>query len=539
MMTILACKRQLKDMARKRFAYEFDVDEAERCVAFIETLPHVKGKFAADKRKLILEPWQKFFITTLFGWYHKKKGRRRFREAYLCVARKNGKSMLAAAIGLLMLIADGEFGAEVYSGATNEKQAYEVFRPAKQILRKFRDLRELAGADIMAHSISIPQDGSRFEALIGDPPDGQSPSCAIVDEYHEHPSTSLYDTMLTGMGSREQPLLLVTTTAGATIGGPCYTLQREHEKILAGVGKRRPVHEQKFILIYHAEEDDDWTDPAVLIKANPNLDRSTSKDFLIAMQQDAADSPAKQNVFRNKHLNQWTAAKHAFYNLVKWARCKNSQAKVENFLGESCIFSLDLSSKSDLTAYLKIFPVQKERIHYYVFPRFYLPEDKVHEDPTGKYLQWLTAGYLTVTDGNEIDMQVVERDVMADMALYDCMECVYDPWRAVELSRRLTDAGATMVEYRNTTARMSEPMKETEAAINGKRLHHDDNDVMNWCISNVISRTDANSNVFPRKETDESKIDGATALIMGTGRLMFREDLPTMSDWLNSSPITG
>lgn len=536
-LTILACKRQLHDLTRKRYKYEFSADEAERVVDFCERLPHVKGaQFAGKRMNFTAEPWQCFFLTTLFGWVDKKKFTRRFREAYLCVARKNGKSFLAAAIGLFMLLADGEHGAEVYSGATTEKQAYEVFRPAKQMLRRFKELRELAGADIMAHSISVPADGSRFEALVGDPGDGASPSLAIVDEYHEHKSNNLFDTMISGMGARLQPMQLVTTTAGSTISGPCHTYQKELEKILTGSVKKSPVHETKFVLIFHTDDNDDWTDPKVLVKANPNIDVSVSKEYLIHRQQDAAGSPAKQNVFKNKHLNLWTAARSAYYNLINWGKCKNSQANIQRFAGEPCVIGVDLSSKSDLTAVMRVFPVVDQRVHYHLFPRFYLPEDKVLDDPNGMYQTWLNAGFLKITEGNEIDLQIIERDLMQDMERFDVLEVAYDPWRGAEISRRMRDSGAPMVEFRNTTQNMSEPMKETEAAINGKRVTHDDNDVMSWCVSNTVARMDANENVFPRKEGNENKIDGVTALIMAVGRTMFREDLPSVDDWL-SDPI--
>ncbi|NJA60657.1 terminase large subunit domain-containing protein, partial [Streptomyces sp. NEAU-H3] len=182
----------------------------------MQLLPHTKGEWAFKRQLITLEPWQLFGLAVTFGWVKKKGGHRRFRESYWEVPRKNGKSVVAGGVGISMFVADGEFGAEVYAGATTEKQAWEVFRPAKLM------------------DMNIPSDFSRFEPLIGNPGDGASPSCAIVDEYHEHPTSAQYDTMLTGMGARRQPLMFIITTAGADIEGPCYDKRRQVVEMLAG-----------------------------------------------------------------------------------------------------------------------------------------------------------------------------------------------------------------------------------------------------------------------------------------------------------------
>lgn len=231
----LACKRHLDDLIKsknKDFPYKFEPKLAEKKIAFIELLPHTKGEWAMKRLSITLEPWQKFGIGCTFGWVRKKDGYRRFRESYWEVPRKNGKSAIAAGVALNMFANDGEFGSEVYAGATTEKQAWEVFKPARLMAVRSPDFIEAAGVLINAGSLEIPDEGSIFEPIIGDPPDGQSPHCAVVDEFHEHPTSALYDTMQTGMGARRQPMIFTITTAGFNIEGPCYDLRARVQEML-------------------------------------------------------------------------------------------------------------------------------------------------------------------------------------------------------------------------------------------------------------------------------------------------------------------
>jgi phage terminase large subunit-like protein len=313
-----ACQRQVNDLDRQdtdEFPYIFNpqmVDEggnkyfpAERICNLISLLPHTKGKWAAKQENIQLEPWQQFNLTTLFGWVHRETGLRRFREAYEEIPRKNGKSLLAAGIGHYMFALDGEHGAEVYSGATTEKQAWEVFRPARLMAKRSPDYCESKGILVNASNMAIIENGSRFEPLIGTPGDGASPSCAIVDEYHEHATDELVETMETGMGAREQPLLFVITTAGSNMSGPCY-LKRDYAiKVLSG----QFVNEQMFALIYGIDEGDDWTLESALRKANPNFGVSVGADYLLSRQQVAMQSANRQNAFKTKHLNIWVGAR--------------------------------------------------------------------------------------------------------------------------------------------------------------------------------------------------------------------------------------
>lgn len=265
---IQACQRHLDDLMAeksKSFRYRFDKDLAERAAKFIQLLPHTKGEWAFKRMPITLEPWQLFVICCAFGWVNKGIRLRRFREVYTEIPRKNGKSAISAGVALYCFACDNEFGAEVYSGATTEKQAWEVFRPERLMCKRTPMLTEAFGIEVNASNMNRPEDGARFEPLIGNPGDGSSPHCAVVDEYHEHATDALYTTMLTGMGARRQPLMWAITTAGYNIEGPCYDKRREVIEMLNG----SVPNDELFGIIYTVDEGDDWTDPQVLEKANP------------------------------------------------------------------------------------------------------------------------------------------------------------------------------------------------------------------------------------------------------------------------------
>lgn len=525
----LACKRHLDDLKaskRKTFPYYFDEAAASKVCTFLSLMPHTKGQWARKRETITLEPWQCFAFCALFGWKIKKNDRRRYRRAYFAVPRKNGKSIIGSGLGLYMFSVDGEFGAEVYSGATTEAQAWEVFRPAKQMLERTHELREALGAEVWAKALLVPADGSRFEPVIGKPGDGASPSCAIVDEYHEHDTSELVDTMETGMGAREQPLLLMITTAGFNIAGPCYDQEVDAKKVLEGVLDDPEL----FALIYTIDEGDDWTKPAALRKANPNFGISVDEDFLLSQQRQAMQSASKQTRFKTKHLNIWCSAKSAWLNMLEWAKCADLTLRREQFKGERCYLTLDLASRSDICVLMLVFVrVIDGKQHFYLFGDYYLPEAAIEnaEKNANAYRKWVIEGFLQQHDGAEIDFDLIEEDMLALVAEYGPDEVIFDPYRAAQLEQRLTKNGKTAVEYRQTVPNMSLPMKELESAIKAGRVHHDGNPLLTWMMSNVVAKLDAKDNIYPRKEKPEQKIDGPVAAIMGVGRAISGAEVTT------------
>lgn len=517
----LACKRHLSDLKRAKsddYLYEFSPEKAARVINFVEMLPHTKGKWAQKKESIVLEPWQCFVLGVIYGWVRKSDGMRRFREAYLEVPRKNGKSVIASGVGLFGLIADGEYGAEVYSGATTEKQAWEVFRPARLMAKNLEGFATHFGLEVNASNILRLEDFARFEPLIGNPGDGSSPSLALVDEYHEHKNSDLYDTMLTGMGSREQPLMLVITTAGANMGGPCYEKRVEIQKVLRGVLE----DERSFGIIYGLDEGDDWKDPESWVKANPNLGVSLSYDYIEAQVASAIRTPSRQNSVKTKHFNIWVGAKSAWLDMERWRKQADDSLKISDFEDCPSWVGLDLATKLDIAArvsvFLKIINGQK---HYYLFPHFYLPEDALIDSKNAKqYGGWSEEGFIQIIDGAEIDFQQIQEEILALPRSQNVSELVYDPWQSTQLAQAVRAEGVEAVEYRNTVGNMSPPMRELEGALASGRLHHPDNPVFNWMASNVVAKEDAKENIFPRKETPENKIDGIVAALFAMGRAM-------------------
>jgi phage terminase large subunit-like protein len=539
---ILACKRHIRDIERSKtddFPYEFVAAKADRKCGIIELLPHTKGKWAQNRENLKLEPFQCFAVCSLFGWVHKDSGHYRFSEAYLCLPRKNAKSTLAAAIGHVKFAADDEFGAEVYSGATSEKQAWEVFRPARLMAKNTPTFTSHYGVEVHAKSLTLPKNGSRYEPIIGKPGDGASPSCAIVDEYHEHLDDTLYDAMKTGTVARDNALLLVITTAGSDRSGPCYALQVEAQGVLEG----KISNENLFVLIYTIDEGDDWTTEAALKKANPNWGVSINIDRIKAIQRDAIQSARKQNTFKTKHLNMWVNAAVGWMNMADWDKCADPTLRIEDFEGEPCWIGLDLASKLDLAAKVRVFRREiAGKPHLYAFGQYYLNEHAVEGHP--HYIGWKNQGILTVTEGSSTDFNRIADDLSDDRKRFIVKEIPHDQHNASPLLQFLQaradwDQRIVPIDIVQSRINMSPPMKELEALVANGQFHHDGDPLLGWAIGNVVVKPDANDLIFPRKERDENKIDPAVALIMPVGRALMNEPGFNAEDMLMVYSPTG
>lgn len=530
---VKTCQQFLADLDAQqavKFPYYFDEAKAEKACKFIQYLPHTKGEWALKRQNITLEPWQLFIVANAFGWLRKSNNLRRYREIYIEVPRKNGKSAISAGVGLYMFCMDNEFGAEIYSGATTEKQAWEVFRPARLMCKKTDLLCSTFGIEVNASNLNRPADGSRFEPLIGSPGDGASPSCAIVDEYHEHKNDELYTTMLTGMGARKQPLMFIITTAGYNIEGPCYDKRRE---VIEKLNWAIP-NDELFGIIYTIDEDDDWTDESVLRKANPNFDVSVYGDYLISQQNKAINNARLTNTFKTKHLNVWVSAKESYFNMVSWENCKDETLTLEEFQGDDVVLGLDMARKLDMNSLVKVFSriIDGKRHYYCIAPEFFVPEDTVYNTDAAlkrvvdKYQKWVNSGHLTATDGAEVDYREIE-EVIKDTNQEHRVSCVaIDPHGAIAISHNLADEGLNPITITQNYTNLSDPMKELEAAIESGRFHHDGNPIMTWCIGNVVGKTVPGNDdvVRPIKEIPENKIDGAVALMMAIGRIMLNVD---------------
>ncbi len=529
---VLACQRHIDDLKSeksKSFKFCFDKHKAERACRFIQKLPHTKGEWFKKKKKIKLEPWQMFIVVSIFGWLKKKNKLRRFTEVYAEIPRKNGKSILGACIALYMFLCDGEGSPEIFSGATTEKQAWTVFRPARLMVKNTPALRKKFGIEVNATNLNTPSDDGMFEPLIGNPGDGQSPSCALVDEYHEHRDNGLYDTMLTGMGARRQGLLVAITTAGYDIGGPCYDQRRLVIEMLEDTSP----DDSLFGIIYTIDEGDKWNDPKALAKANPNLGVSVFSDYLEAQQRRGIKNTRFTNKFKTKHLNVWTSGSVNFFKMDKWAACEDKTLTLEQFNGEECYIGLDLARKLDLNSMSRLFykDIDGKRHYYSVCPRFWVPEDTVFENDNrrikDRFMDWVERDFLYATDGAEIDYREILEEAKLANVDHKVIECPIDPHGATALTHKLDEENLEPITITQNYQNMSDPMKELEAAIITGRFHHDGNPIMTWCISNVQGKYLPGNDdiVMPKKEKPEYKIDGATGLIMAIGRSMVVEEV--------------
>ncbi len=512
-----ACRRFIKDLKRKDIY--LDQGKAEEWCGFLEKLPHVKGKWKGTKLKL--SDWQIFCTVNIFGWYL-NNSRRRFRSIYIEVGRKNGKSFWFGGIGVGMLAIDGEYGAEIYCGATTEDQAWHVFKPAKMICDLLPKLRKKYGIEVNAKTLSILKDGAIFKPVIGNPGDGGSPSCAIVDEYHEHKTSDMVDTFETGMGARNNPLMLQITTAGSDTGGPCYSKRDDVIQILKGAIEDDTI----FGIIYTLDEGDDWTTVEAQKKANPNYGISIDPDFLKGQLNQARRSAIKQVAYKTKHLNLWVGAKEAWMNMLAYQACWK-KLNIKDFKGRQCYAALDLSSKIDFACKVLLFPPEDGK-KFAVFITHYLPEDRILEGGNTRYKAWHADGWITSTPGNVLDYSYIEDDLIEDKSNFEIIEVPYDPFQAMQFATQMLAEGFPMIGYGATVKNFSEPMKEIEALILKKGIEFQMDPVLMWMFGNVVARLDKKDNIFPNKERAENKIDGVVALIMAMGRYIVNNDKPSI-----------
>ena len=524
-----ACTRHLDDLEKVKdpdYLYEFNDGHANFRCKFSENFKHVKGKWAGTP--IELEPHQVFIQCCIWGWVWKKNGLRRFTTAYLEIPRKNGKSVDGALTGLYMVAADEEKGAEVYSGASTEKQALEVFRPAWAMAQKnsiFLDFYgiSLSGTPKNPTSLYKLGDMSRFELVIGNPGDGASPHAAVIDEFHEHKSSDQYDTMDTGMGAREQPLMYVITTAGDNLAGPCYEMHLKAIKILQG-----DIEDDNFFtIIFTIDKDDDYQDWEVWEKANPNYGVSINRDYLKRKYKETLNEASKQNVNLRKHLNVWTNAGTAWMNMVKWGFCADTSLKLENFKGTPCYVGLDLASKIDICALTLLFEFNGGLA---TFGKYYLPEETVNLPGNDHYVKWVKEGHITQTPGARTDFFYIEEDLKRINDEFPMSELAFDPRESGYLINNIMEwyDPDSCIEITQGPAQMSQPMKELEALVYSKGIWHDGDPVLGWMLGNVVKKQGRNTGpvkyYYPTKETNALKIDGAISLIMAVGRAMLHTD---------------
>lgn len=507
--------------------YYFDQAKADAAVAFIETfLRFVDGEWAG--RPFILEPWQAYHVRQIFGWRRRKNGLRRYRFVRIWVPRKNGKTELAAAFAHLLTIGDGEPGAQVYSHALDAKQAGLTYDKAARMVALSGPLTKI----YTVTKTGMMDEGTMasFRPLSGEAygKHGLSPHANIGDEAHAWKNGRLHTFLIQGMGARRQPLDITISTAGEikTYGHELYEASKA---ILADPS----LDPETYVAIYEADKDDDWTDPKVWAKANPNLGVSLKLEFLEAECKRALQTPRLENDFKRYHLNIWVEQKARWLPMRRWG--ENTEAPNNPALWRDLpkrfvnwklppLGGLDLASTSDICALVWVFQPLEAGGRTTLIPRFWVPEDTVAERDSVRtpYKRWIAQGAMLTTPGNVTDYNFIEEMVKQDAASFGCGGLGYDPWRATQTVTNLQNEGLPLVEFRQGAKSMGAGTSELERLFISGQLEHGNHPVLNWMFGNATVRYDANNNMIPDKKSAAEKIDGVVAAVMGVSQIGVR-----------------
>lgn len=521
----LACERHIADLERwraKDSPFYFDPKAADRVCDIVQHFPHIKGVWAQHRQRIELEPWQCFIVCEVFGWKVTATGGRRFRVAYIEVPRKNAKSTITSALGNYLVACDGEAGAYVVSAANTRDQAKLVFTDSQVMARKEQGFRTRYGIEVLAHVIAQPATASKFEALSAEHSnlDGLNLHAALIDELHAHPTRGLWDVLETATGSRSQSLIWAITTAGLNRASVCYDQRSHVTEILAGLVK----DESYFGIIFTKDEaDDPWVEET-WIKANPNYGVSIYPDTIRAEAARAQVMPSAQNNFLTRHLNVWVNADTAWLPAGAWDRCADRRLDIEDFVRQRCYIGVDLARRSDITAMMLAFPPRPGRDWWAVFGRYYLPEQTISRAENSHYQGWETDGRLIETPGVITDFDYII-DNLADIAArFDVAEIIFDPYDASPVIASIQKRGITvpLVDVRQSPANMSPAMVEMEGLVLSSRIRHDGDPVLAWMVTNVRCHR-AGELIQPRKDAEDKKIDGVTALLMCLNRAQRRD----------------
>ena len=489
---------------------------ADYAVDFIECLCHTKGTWAGKPFELI--DWQERIIRDLFGVL-KPNGYRQFNIAYIEIPKKMGKSELAAAIALLLCCGDGEERAEVYGCAADRQQAGIVFDVAADMIRMCPALAKRVKLLASTKRIVYLPTNSFYQVLSAEAysKHGFNVHGVVFDELHSQPNRKLFDVMTKGSGdARMQPLYFLITTAGTDTHSICYETHQKAMDILEG----RKIDKIFYPVIYGAKESEDWTDPKIWKKANPSLGITVGIDKVQTACDSARQNPAEENAFRQLRLNQWVKQSIRWMPMEKWDAC-GFPVHPEDLEGKVCYGGLDLSSTTDITAFVLVFPPEDEEDKYYVLPYFWIPEDnidlRVRRDHV-PYDVWQQQGFLEMTEGNVVHYGYIEQFIERLNERYNIREIAFDRWGAVQMVQNLEGMGFTVVPFGQGFKDMSPPTKELMKLTLEQRIAHGGQPVLRWMMDHIFIKTDPAGNIKPDKEKSTEKIDGVVATIMALDR---------------------
>ena len=496
----------------------FDEKKARRVIRFIECLKHTKGEFHGRPFKLL--PWQEKIIRDVFGTVRDEDlSMRQYNQVYIEIGKKNGKSELGAALALNMLINDDEWKAEVYSCASDRQQAAIVFDVAVDMVKQNPTLSKLIKIIPSTKRMVYQPTGSIYQVLSSEvaTKHGLNVSACIFDELHTQPTRALYDVMTQGSGdARKQPLWFFLTTAGTDRNSVCWEVHQKALDILEG----RKQDPRFYPVVYGLPDDADWQDEQNWYKCNPSLGYTITIDKVRDAYHKALETPADENMFRQLRLNQWVKQSIRWMPMDKWDEC-GGVVDPYQLEGRACYAGLDLSSTSDLTTLVLVFPPRDENDSYMVLPFFWLPEDtlalRVRRDHV-MYDQWERQGFIQTTEGNVVHYGYIEEFIESLGERFNIREIAFDRWGAVQMVQNLEGMGFTVVPFGQGFKDMSPPTKELMKLVLEEKIAHGGHPVLRWMMDNIFIRTDPAGNIKADKEKSTEKIDGAIATIMGLDR---------------------
>lgn len=523
----LAVERHVRDLKRADGkSLRFNEFAAARILRFATCCRHTKGEWAGKRFRFEKRSaWMAFILWALFGWQRIDidTGRwvRRFRTAYISVARKNGKTMLLAIIALFMLTADHEPASEVYFAATKRDQAKIAWKQAAWIVRKSGNpamKRLVQIVDSRSH-MHLADDPESFCCALGrdagDTDDGTNPHLGGVDELHQHKDRETWDTLESGMGSRAQPMMVGITTAGGARKGLCWDLDHDAARIVEGTIQ----DDSSFGFIARPDDGDEWDSEIAWQKANPNLGVSVKIQKLRDSCRKAKNNIANLNEFRRKHCNQWSESDTAWLPMTEWQACEAAFA-LESLEGRECIAGLDLAAVSDYCALALVFPPVGEEKVYRVIPHFWIPSDRLDERRLTDRVpihSWVEQGLVTATGGSATDQDAIKMHLLNLRERFTIREVAMDPHEAMKLYAELE-----ALQFTATTIKqgfwLSPYISQTERLIRRRELAHEGNPVMRWMLSNVSVQTNAIGRTRLDKDRSGDKIDGIVAMVMAVGR---------------------
>ena len=512
----LACSRYL-DLLKRKDVY-FRPEKADKVINFISKLKHFTGSH--NNKPFVLQEWQKFIIYSIYGFY-KEDGTRLVRNAYIEVARKNGKTALVAAMCLYHLIADGENNAQVILSATSAKQAKICFDMCSNFLKpldvngkffkRYRDTIKFEATTSTLHIVAA--DASKL--------DGYNASAFVCDELHEFPDGSVFNVLESSQGMREQPLGLCITTAGFNLSSFCYEMRSSMVELLYG----KKQDDSQFAIIFTLDKEDDYDNEDVWQKSNPNLGVTVKKDYLEQQAQQAKNNPTLLTSYLTKLQNIWLSSSEEWIS-SNYIMKSQHKFNYSDFEEPFAYLGVDLGATSDLTCISCMIPYE-EKLYFRNY--YFLPSECLNTNPNRElYRLWAQQGHLIVTPGNVCDYDAALNELMKLNEQVQIVQLTYDSWNATQFAISATENGLPLVPFSQSIASLNRPTKELARLIMSGKVVIYDNPIDRFCFQNVVIKRDYNDNERPTKESYNEKIDGVMAMIMALGGYL------TSQHWDNS-----